>query len=430
MRRSVTRACAAVLAIGAAAILAGSLGSAHAASGRQAIANTRPAWLNHATNKGHAAPGAPVNARIYFAPNGGMAKLKQFAVAVSTPGDKLFGHFLTRSQYFQRFGTTSSAVSAVKSWLTGAGLKVTGVEAHNRYVTVSRHRARRPSKAFGATIDALHPQRPDRAGADQRAQRAGRPRLVRARRHRPRHDAARREAGVVRSPRRRPGLPQRAGRARCTTAVSQVPGRLQTPLPQFNGQHAAVRPVRLHRPAVPRRPTRAHTALDGAGVTVAITDAYAAPTIALDADTLRRDARRRRLRPGPVHPGRARRPFNTPGPVRPGRLVRRGDPRRRGRARHGAGRQHPLLRRRELLRRRLPRHARTGRRRGHGVRSSPTPGATSRRPRRRRRSRPTSRSSCRARSRASASCSPRATTATSSPTPAPSRPTTRPPTRT
>jgi subtilase family serine protease len=135
LKFSLTRTRVAVLVVGAAAIVAGtagSLGSAHAASGRQAIPNTRPAWLSHATNQGHASPGAAVDARIYLTPNGGMAKLQQFALAVSTPGDAQFRHFLKPSQYFQRFGTTDGTVSAVKSWLTGAGLHIPGVEQHNR----------------------------------------------------------------------------------------------------------------------------------------------------------------------------------------------------------------------------------------------------------------------------------------------------------
>ena len=135
MRLKLTRARVAVLVIGAAAIVAGtagSLGSAHAASGRQAIPNTRPGWLGHAKNLGHASATASVDARVYLTPNGGMAKLKQFALAVSTPGNAQYRHFLTPSQYFQRFGTTGSTVAAMKSWLTGSGLHVTSVEQHNR----------------------------------------------------------------------------------------------------------------------------------------------------------------------------------------------------------------------------------------------------------------------------------------------------------
>ena len=152
------------MVVGAAAIVAGtagSLGSAHAASGRQAIPNTRPTWLGHAKNLGHASAGSSVDARVYLAPNGGMDKLKQFALAVSTPGTAQYRHFLTPSQYFQRFGTTISTVSAVKSWLTGAGLHVTRVEQHNRYVEVSGNVAaasvRQVAYEMLSTLDATFP---------------------------------------------------------------------------------------------------------------------------------------------------------------------------------------------------------------------------------------------------------------------------------
>ncbi len=105
----------AMLAIGVAAIVAGTagaLGSARALSGRQAIPNTWPLWLGHATNLGHASPGESVNARTYLTPNGGMDKLQQFVLAVSTRGNAQYRHFLTPSGYFQRFGTTAGSVSA------------------------------------------------------------------------------------------------------------------------------------------------------------------------------------------------------------------------------------------------------------------------------------------------------------------------------
>src|SRR5690242_11527169 len=139
--------------VGAAAIVAGtagSLGTAHAASGSQAIPNTRPGWLDHATNLGHAS--GAVDARIYLTPNGGMAKLRQFALAVSTPGNAQYRHFLTPGQYFQRFGTTNGTVAAVESWLTGAGLHVTRVEQHNRYVEVGGSVAA-AERAFGVSIN-------------------------------------------------------------------------------------------------------------------------------------------------------------------------------------------------------------------------------------------------------------------------------------
>ena len=143
-----TAALIAALAAG----LVGSVGSAQAASARRAIAHTQPAWLAHATKLGHASPSAAVRARVYLAPSGGMAQLKQFALAVSTPGSAQYRHFLTPSRYFQRFGTTASTVAAVRSWLTGSGLHLTAVEQHNRYVEVSGTVASAEA-AFGVSIN-------------------------------------------------------------------------------------------------------------------------------------------------------------------------------------------------------------------------------------------------------------------------------------
>jgi subtilase family serine protease len=268
------------LVIGAAVIVAaatGSLGSAHAASGRQAIANTRPGWLNHATNQGHASPNAPVQARIYLTPKGGMAKLQQFALAVSTPGNALYRHFLKPSQYFQRFGTTSATVSTVKSWLTGAGLHVDRVEAHNRYVEVSGDVAH-AEKAFGVTIDryrhnGLSVQAPTSAlsapagvassvltvmGVDTT------PSLVKPSTQKP--------------PPPEPGF---RNAPPCSAYYGQ---KMATTLPPFEGHTLPYAPCGYTGTQF-RSAYEGSTSLDGTGITVAITDAYGSPNLASDAAT-------------------------------------------------------------------------------------------------------------------------------------------------
>jgi subtilase family serine protease len=266
-----------VFAIGAAALITASLGSAQAASGRQAIPSTRPAWLNHATNKGHAAPGAPVSARIYLAPNGGMARLQQFALAVSTPGSKQFHRFITPSQYFHRFGTTNSTVSAVRSWLTGAGLKINHVEAHNRWLDASGTVARAEA-AFGVTIDkykhnGLSVQAPTTALSVP----TGVASSVLA------------VSGVDTTPQfvkpatQKPAPPEPGFRnaAPCSTYYGE---KLATSLPQFNGHTLPYAPCGYTGSKF-RSAYEGSTALDGTGVTVAITDAYASPNIVSDAAT-------------------------------------------------------------------------------------------------------------------------------------------------
>jgi subtilase family serine protease len=48
-------------------------------------------------------------------------------MAVSTPGHAQYGRYLSPAQVMARFGPTQAQVSAVRSWLSGAGLTVTKV---------------------------------------------------------------------------------------------------------------------------------------------------------------------------------------------------------------------------------------------------------------------------------------------------------------
>jgi subtilase family serine protease len=263
----------AVLVVGVAA----SLGSAQAASGRQAIPNTRPSWLGHAKNLGHASAGASVNARVYLTPNGGMAKLKQFALAVSTPGNKQFRHFLTPSQYFQRFGTTAGTVSAVKSWLTGAGLHVTGVEAHNRYVEVNGNVAAAEA-AFGVSIN-----RYQHNGQTVQAPTG----------------ALSAPVGVASSVLTVLGVdttPMIVGPTTQKPAPPEPGFRNASPCSAYYGEKAASDQPAFNGSTLPYAPCgyvgsqfrsayEGSTNLDGSGVTVAITDAYASPNLASDAAT-------------------------------------------------------------------------------------------------------------------------------------------------
>jgi subtilase family serine protease len=270
----------AALFIGGAALVAGtagSLGSAHAASGRQAIPNTRPAWLSHATDKGHASSGASVDARIYLTPNGGMAKLRQFALAVSTPGNAQYRHFLKPSQYFQRFGTTSGTVSAVSSWLTGAGLHVTGVEAHHRWLEVSGNVAEAEA-AFGVTIDKYqHNGFAVQAPTDALSAPTSVASSVLA------VTGVDTTPQIVKPASQKPAPPE-PGFRNATPCSSYYGQKLATTVPQFEGHTLPYAPCGYTGTQF-RSAYEGRTSLDGTGVTVAITDAYGSPTLASDAAT-------------------------------------------------------------------------------------------------------------------------------------------------
>jgi subtilase family serine protease len=139
---------------GTAVILGGlvSTGSAAAANGRSTIPGTHPGWA--VARGGAVAPtvtAGSVNLRVYLAssdPSG----LASYATAVSDPSSASYGNYLTPAQVQARFGATSAQVDAVKSWLTSNGLSVTGVTSGiGGYVSVTGTVAQ-ASQAFGVSF--------------------------------------------------------------------------------------------------------------------------------------------------------------------------------------------------------------------------------------------------------------------------------------
>ncbi|WP_200812317.1 S53 family peptidase [Streptomyces sp. 3213.3] len=124
--------------------------AAHAADtpGRDALAGTKPAWATAKADKGATPDSSKVSARVYLAGRNASG-LAAYAKAVSDPSSALYGKYLSAAQVQQRFGATTAQVKAVKSWLKSAGLKITGTTQH--YVTVSGDVAA-VEKAFSTSL--------------------------------------------------------------------------------------------------------------------------------------------------------------------------------------------------------------------------------------------------------------------------------------
>jgi subtilase family serine protease len=124
--------------------------AAHAADGpsRDTLAGTRPAWATATADRGAASDSAQVTARVYLAGRDA-AGLARYARAVSDPSSPAYGQYLSAQQAQTRFGATAAQVDAVRAWLTSAGLKVTGVTRH--YVAVTGDVAA-AEKAFGTQL--------------------------------------------------------------------------------------------------------------------------------------------------------------------------------------------------------------------------------------------------------------------------------------
>ncbi|MET9123556.1 MULTISPECIES: S53 family peptidase [unclassified Streptomyces] len=135
-------------------LLAGALAlgipAAHAATGpsRHTLAGTKPAWATPKADKGATSDSSQVSARVYFAGRDA-AGLAAYAKAVADPASASYGKYLTAAQTQARFGATKAQVTAVTSWLKSAGLKVTGTTQH--YVSVTGDVAA-AEKAFGTQL--------------------------------------------------------------------------------------------------------------------------------------------------------------------------------------------------------------------------------------------------------------------------------------
>jgi subtilase family serine protease len=282
-KRSITAA-----AITATTVLASALTAtaASATPSTKSVPNTKPTWVAHATHLGHAGNSARVNARVYLSPRGGLAAVKQAANAMATPGSASYHKFLTAAQYRARFGTTDATVRSVSSYLRSAGLTVTGVGASNRYVTIKGTVAA-AEKAFGAQIERYrHDGKNVQAPSSTLKVPTGLASSVLT------------VTGLDTSPRKvAPASKQQAPapppggfrNARpCSIYYGQIKAKFKadftTPLPTFNGKTLSYAPCGYTGPQF-RAAYEGRTELDGSGVTVAITDAYAAPTIASDANT-------------------------------------------------------------------------------------------------------------------------------------------------
>ncbi|MCX5557148.1 protease pro-enzyme activation domain-containing protein [Streptomyces sp. NBC_00038] len=109
---------------------------AQAADGpsRDTLAGTKPTWATAKADKGATADGSQVSARVYLAGRDASG-LAAYAKAVSDPESASYGSYLSATQAQNRFGATEAQVAAVTSWLKSAGLKVTGSTQH--YVSVT-----------------------------------------------------------------------------------------------------------------------------------------------------------------------------------------------------------------------------------------------------------------------------------------------------
>jgi subtilase family serine protease len=286
----------AVIAL-AAATLASSAPARAAAGSTRPLTGTHPAWATAKAARGATPAATTVPARVYLAGRD-PARLAAYARAVSTPGNADYHHYLTAPQQNAAFGPTGPQLAAVDSWLTRAGLTITG--RTEQYVSVTGP-ARAVGRAFSTRLRDYtlsgHVYYAPSSTAAVPAGLAGAVLGVSGLDDAPQISYAQ-GAPQISSAQgaRSPGSAQRPARASAGPPFVGL-----SPCSGYWGQHAAAGlpgayghsdplPVCGYTPNQLRGAYGfAATGLTGKGATVAVVDAYGSPTIESDVNTFDQD---------------------------------------------------------------------------------------------------------------------------------------------
>jgi subtilase family serine protease len=251
------------------------------AANRRPIARTAPRWVGRAHSLGRVSASTPSAFRVYLAPKGGTAALQADVAEVSDPTSASYRHFLTAKQYHATYDASAATVAKVTSYLRSNHLSISSVESHHRYIAATGSSAA-VQKAFGTSIAKFkhlgHVVQANTSAVTLPATIAPYVSTVSGldtTPHRLTHTAA-------------PPAGFRNGRP-CSRTYGAVKATYQadykTKLPKLNGETLPYAVCGYTGPLLRAAYQGENKAgLTGAGVTVAILDAYAAPTIAKDAN--------------------------------------------------------------------------------------------------------------------------------------------------
>ena len=137
------------LALAGAFAVAGPLTTANAAAVAKPLVNTHPGWASNSADRGAVAANSTVATTVYLAGRN-PAGLTAYATAVADPASASYHKYLTPAQFSAAYGATQQQIASVEAWLRSAGLKVTGVTQHS--ITASGTVAAN-NRAYGTRLD-------------------------------------------------------------------------------------------------------------------------------------------------------------------------------------------------------------------------------------------------------------------------------------
>jgi subtilase family serine protease len=269
----------AVAVVGALVAAGATASPAAGATHKRRVARTSPTWVSHTKSVGNAPAKTRSTFRVYLAPQGGTAALQAAVLRVSDPKSSTYGHYLSAAQYHAKYDPTAQSAASVRTWLQQNHLKVTGTAAHRRYLSVVGTNAN-VEKAFSTQMKKYHHSgRTVQANNSAVAVPTGIASAILT------------VTGLDTSPHlarhMAPPPPASYRNARpCSRYYGQVAASTQadfkTPLPKFGGKTLPYAVCGYTGPQY-RAAYENNSKYDGTGVTVAVVDAYASPTLKADA---------------------------------------------------------------------------------------------------------------------------------------------------
>ena len=267
------------------------------------INSTMPSWVsgNAAQRSRIAVKGAKrMSVKVYLAPRGGQSALEAKVASLSDPSSADYAKWMSVSQFRAAYQPTAGSADSVKAYLKSQGLKVGSVEAQRRYVNASGTVAQLQS-AFHVTLGQFRhdgqtvtaptaaAQLPSAVAGSVLTVTGLDTTVVKMTHNHTTPAAAASSASKKTSKKSSKTVPPDGFRnARpCSTYYGQVKAKYTddytTKLPKFEGRTLPYATCGYTGPYL-RAAYEGATTLTGAGVTVAITDAYRWQKIAKDAN--------------------------------------------------------------------------------------------------------------------------------------------------
>jgi subtilase family serine protease len=150
MRVQYLRRTTLAIAFGALCVGSAAYANTSAPTSRVSLPGTVPAWASTRDMTGEPAPDTQKTIIVGLTLRNASAA-NALALAVSTPSSPRYGHYLSPAQFNSRFAPSTSTVAAVSKFLAGAGLHVDAVAAGNRWVQATGTVSQLDS-AFATTV--------------------------------------------------------------------------------------------------------------------------------------------------------------------------------------------------------------------------------------------------------------------------------------